>query len=152
MRIAFLLPVFIASCAVAVAGDAPTDVAEKLFSAMRAHDASAAAALFLPGAQLSSMDATGKVSTMPIEKFTERVGTGKGDWLERIWNPNVLVNGSIAVVWAEYDFHLDGKFSHCGVDSFQMFKTDDGWKISAISDTRVTVGCKPSPLGPPASK
>jgi hypothetical protein len=136
----------------AAADDSPLNVAQKLFDAMQAHDSSAAARLFVPGAQLASVDASGRVSITPSEKFTEAIGTGKGLWLERIWKPTVLERESIAVVWAEYDFHLNGTFHHCGIDSFQMLKTPDGWKIAEISDTRSTSGCKPSPLGPPPTR
>jgi hypothetical protein len=124
-------------------------VAQKLFDAMKAHDSQAAAALFLPGATLSSVDAEGKTSVTPFEKFAERIGSSKKGWLERIWNPKVLQHGTIAVVWADYDFYLDGQFSHCGIDAFQMFKTESGWKISGVSDSRVTQGCEQNPAGPP---
>ena len=134
---------------VRAADDTPVDVAQKLFDAMQAHDAAAAAALFLPGSRLASVDASGKASSIPFEEFTARIGSSKAGWLERIWNPTVLKNEKMAVVWAEYDFHLNGTFHHCGIDSFQMLKTPDGWKIAGISDTRSTSGCKPSPLGPP---
>jgi hypothetical protein len=131
------------------ASQTPDQVAQKLFDAMKAHDATAASALFLPGATLSSVDAAGKASVTPFEKFVEAIRTSKSGWLERIWTPTILESDSIAVVWAEYDFHLNGAFHHCGIDSFQMLKTGDGWKINAISDTRQTSGCRPSPLGPP---
>jgi hypothetical protein len=132
-------------------GDNPTAVTQKLFDAMKAHDAAAATALFVPGATLSSVDASGKASVIPFEKFVEHLGTSKSTWLERMWNPQVLEHGSIAIVWAEYDFHLNGKFSHCGIDSFTLLKSDSGWKIAGISDTRETYGCTPSPLGLPHS-
>ena len=61
-----------------------------------------------------------------------------------------MEHGSVAVLWADYDFHLNGKFSHCGIDSFTLLKTTAGWKIAAVADTRETTGCAPSPLGPPA--
>jgi hypothetical protein len=48
---------------------------------------------------------------------------------ERIWNPEVRVHGLIATVWTPYDFWTDGKFSHCGVDAFDLIKTAEGWKI-----------------------
>ncbi len=56
--------------------------------------------------------------------------------------------GGIAVVWAEYDFHLNGKFNHCGVDQVNLLKTGAGWKIMGIAYTSETSGCAPSPLGP----
>lgn len=130
--------------------DMPASVAQRLFDAIKAHDAAAATALFLPGATLSSVDASGKASIIPFEKFVEHVGTSKAGWVERIWNPTVLEHGAVAVVWAEYDFHLNGKFSHCGIDSFTLLKIENHWKIASVSDTRETAGCTPSPLGAPA--
>jgi hypothetical protein len=141
--------VFCHLCISAAAADTPLLLAQKLFDAMKSHDADAAARLFVPGANLSSVDAAGKASITPFEKFVEAIRTSKNNWLERIWKPTVLENDTVAVVWAEYDFHLNGSLHHCGMDSFQMLKTADGWKIAAISDTRQTSGCKPSPLGAP---
>jgi hypothetical protein len=129
----------------------PAAIAQKLFNAMQSHDAPAAAALFLPGATLASVDPTGKTTITPFEKFVERIGTSKKTWLERMWNTKVLEKGGVAIVWADYDFYLDGKFSHCGIDAFQLLKTADGWKISGISDSHVTAACEPNPAGVPSS-
>jgi hypothetical protein len=128
----------------------PLAIAQQLFDAMARHDAVAANQLFIPGATLTSVNPDGKPSSLPFEKWTSIMGASKDTWLERIWKPVVMEHGEVAVVWAEYDFHLNGKFSHCGVDSFSLIKTASGWKISGISDTRETTGCAPSPLGPPA--
>ena len=68
--------------------------------------------------------------------------------IERYWSPTVLVQESIAAFWAPYDFHIDGEFSHCGIDSFQLFKIDGAWLIGSSSYTRETEGCPQSPLGP----
>jgi hypothetical protein len=134
--------VFLAASLAWSAGDGtPVAVAQKLFDAMKAHDAAAASALFLPGATLGSIDSGGKATVIPFEKFVEHIGTSKSSWVERIWDPKVLEHGPIAVVWANYDFRLDGKLSHCGIDSFQMLKTESGWKIAAVSDTREMLGC-----------
>jgi hypothetical protein len=53
------------------------------------------------------------------------------------------------VVWTPYDFHIDGEFSHCGIDAFNMVRTDEGWKIASIVWTVERTGCENSPLGPP---
>jgi hypothetical protein len=127
----------------------PLAVAQRLFDDMSSHNAPDAGTLFTPEAMLFSVRADGTSSATPHEKFVERMGASKDMWLERIWNPKVLEHGEIAIVWAEYDFHRNRKFSHCGVDSFHMLKTSAGWKIDALSDTRETTGCAPSPLGPP---
>ncbi len=49
---------------------------------------------------------------------------------ERYWSPTVLIRGSIAVVWAPYEFWVDGKTSHCGVDVFDFVKVDGAWRLS----------------------
>jgi hypothetical protein len=49
---------------------------------------------------------------------------------ERYWSPTVLIRGSIAVVWAPYEFWIDGKTSHCGVDVFDFVKLGGVWHVS----------------------
>lgn len=134
---------------VAAADDDPAAVVQQLFDAMATHNADAARALFTSDAMLLSVRADGTVANTPHEQFVEHVGSSKDAWLERMWKPTVLVHGGIAVVWAEYDFHLNGKLNHCGVDSVNLVKTANGWKISGIAYTSETSGCAPSPLGPP---
>ncbi|MGH7572979.1 MAG: nuclear transport factor 2 family protein, partial [Gemmatimonadota bacterium] len=63
-------------------------------------------------------------------------------------NPTVLVHPPIAVVWAPYDFHVEGVFSHCGIDLFEMLEIDGEWKMTNASWTVETEGCEPSALGP----
>jgi hypothetical protein len=43
--------------------------------------------------------------------------------------PTVMIRGPIAVVWGEYEFHIDGEFSHCGIDAVDLAKVDGVWKI-----------------------
>ena len=49
---------------------------------------------------------------------------------ERYWSPTVLIRGGIAVVWAPYEFWIDGKTSHCGIDVFDFVKIDGVWRVS----------------------
>lgn len=69
-------------------------------------------------------------------------------YLERMWEPTVRVHGPIAVVWTQYDFYVNGEFSHCGVDAFQLLRKDAGWVITGGTYTVERVGCPDSPLGP----
>lgn len=62
--------------------------------------------------------------------------------LERYWSPTVLVRGHIALVWAPYEFWLDGKRSHCGVDTFDLVKTGDGWRVANAMWTVEPDGCE----------
>ncbi len=126
----------------------PQAVVQQLFEAIAAHNVDTVRSLFTPNAVLLSIKDDGTPARMRYEDFADLLASAKNVWLERIWNPTVLVHGPIAVVWAEYDFHLNGNLTHCGVDSVSLLKTSTGWKISSISDTRETSGCT-SPLGPP---
>ncbi len=48
---------------------------------------------------------------------------------------DIEVHKGIAIAWVPYEFHLDGKFSHCGVDTFTLIKVDANWKIVNLSYT-----------------
>jgi hypothetical protein len=75
--------------------------------------------------------------------MASRVASAKGERLERFTSPpSVLIHGRIAQAWGEYDFLVDGKFNSCGVDSFSLFRTTEGWKITAIVYAGETKGCK----------
>ena len=55
------------------------------------------------------------------------------DLEERGFNPVVMVSGLIAMVWYPYDFYLNGEWSHCGVDIFNLVRSNDGWRIATMS-------------------
>lgn len=63
-------------------------------------------------------------------------------WNEKILSYNVQVDGTMANVWTPYEFWLDGKFLHCGVNSFQLFKDSGTWKIIYLIDTRRKKSCQ----------
>jgi hypothetical protein len=84
-----------------------------------------------------------------FQAYMDGLRTAKGTPLERMWDPEVRVHGPLATVWTKYDFHNDGAFSHCGVDSFQLVKTAEGWKIAGAAYTVERTKCAPHPAGPP---
>ena len=49
---------------------------------------------------------------------------------ERYWSPTVMIRGGIAVVWAPYEFWIDGKTSHCGIDVFDFVKIEGTWRVA----------------------
>ena len=67
-------------------------------------------------------------------KFISDQKAGQAD--ERIEFGAIRIDGPLAMVWAPYQFYYKGKFHHCGVNSFQLVKLDDGWKIQYLIDTR----------------
>jgi len=127
-------------------------VVQEFFDTMAARDAEAQRRIMLPEGRFFSVRETeGEVR---LRSFTNaesaaQLAAAQERWLERMWNPKVLVHGRIAVVWTPYDFYRDARFSHCGMDAFNLIKTGDGWKIAGGVYTVEPAGCAPSPLGPP---
>jgi hypothetical protein len=48
---------------------------------------------------------------------------------EKILSYNVQIDGALAHVWAPYEFYINDKMSHSGVNTFTLFKEKDSWKI-----------------------
>lgn len=71
------------------------------------------------------------------------------EYVER-WTsePTVLIRGPIAVVWGEYEFWIDGRFSHCGVDSADLVMIDGAWRIANFMWTVEKDRCPTDPSGP----
>jgi len=55
---------------------------------------------------------------------------------EKILSYNIQIDGTMAHVWAPYEFYINDKFSHSGVNTFTLFKEKDSWKIIYLIDTR----------------
>jgi hypothetical protein len=63
-------------------------------------------------------------------------------WLEKLISFEILIDGNLASVWTPYEFYVNDIFHHCGVNSFQLFKSDENWEIVYIIDTKRRKGCK----------
>jgi hypothetical protein len=68
-----------------------------------------------------------------------------------VGTPTVMIRGPIAVVWGEYEYWIDGKFSHCGVDSIDLVKVDGEWKFANFMWTVERTGCATDPSRRPGS-
>ncbi|MBS7253727.1 nuclear transport factor 2 family protein [Flavobacterium branchiicola] len=55
---------------------------------------------------------------------------------EKILSYSIQIDGIMAHVWAPYEFYLNDKLSHSGVNTFTLFKEKDSWKIIYLIDTR----------------
>lgn len=60
---------------------------------------------------------------------------------EKLLSYQIQVDGSMANAWTPYEFYINDKLSHCGVNSFQLHKKDGAWKIIYIIDTRRREDC-----------
>ena len=63
-------------------------------------------------------------------------------YLEKLLSWDIKVDGNLASVWTPYEFYLNGKFSHCGANSFQLFNNNGKWEIIYLVDMRRRSNCK----------
>jgi hypothetical protein len=106
-----------------------------MFDGMSKRDAAAIKAPTLPGGTMVLMR-DGKPAQMTFDAFAERVGKpGKTQIEERIHDPLVRIDNDLAVVWAPFDFLVDGKVDHCGTDLFNLVRVDGRWMIASVADT-----------------
>lgn len=77
-------------------------------------------------------------------KLVKAIGSRPADqkWDERILSYSIQVDGNMANAWTEYEFWFNDEFSHCGVNSFQLFNDGGTWKIIYLIDTRRTSNCE----------
>lgn len=129
-------------------------VVQRMFDAMKAKDTAAFREIFEPNAKLVGMrtrpNGEQVVQILPWDRFgTFMLNDTRGPWIERAWSPEVRIRGTLATVWAEYDFHFGQTPSHCGVDAVQLLKMPTGWKIVSIADTYEPTGCPQRPAPTP---
>lgn len=55
---------------------------------------------------------------------------------ERLLGHTIHIDGTMAIDWTPYEFYVNGKKSHSGVNVFTLYKDNGQWKIVAIIDTR----------------
>jgi hypothetical protein len=130
-------------------------VVEQFFKALETRDADLAQKILMTEGIVYSVREEGgekSIRATTHEQIINSFSSATENMLERMWDPKILIHKEIAVVWTKYDFHREGKFSHCGVDAFNLIKTQEGWKISGIFYTVEKEGCEESPLGPPRKK
>jgi Putative lumazine-binding len=106
-----------------------------MFEAMSKRDATALKKPLLPGGAMVLMR-DGKPNQLTFDAFADMIGKpGKAQIEERIHDPLVRVDNDLAVVWAPFDFLVDGKVDHCGTDLFNLVRSDGKWLIAGIADT-----------------
>lgn len=127
--------------------DSVKAVVNQLFAAMKSIDAAKLKETFADGAVLQTIsrkqDGSFFVQDEKVNDFAESISKAKKDSLdERIVFETIKIDGPLASVWAPYKFYFAGKFSHCGVDSFQLVRINGRWKIQFLIDTRRRQGCE----------
>jgi len=125
-------------------------VVENLFAGMKAKDLGLIERTMTADAFLIGVG-DGAMSQTARDDFASGI-TGEGpELIERMWSPEVRIDGQIAQLWAPYDFYIGGEFSHCGFDAFHLVHVDGEWKMAGVTYSRAQPPtCEKHPEGPPS--
>jgi ketosteroid isomerase-like protein len=123
----------------------PSSVIESFFDGMRASDGETLQTLITEDATLHTITQregeTVKAAT-DMNRFLDSVSNAPTGLLnEQLTSLEVHIDGDLATAWMEYNFFRGDEFSHCGVNSMNLIRTSDGWKIFSVVDTRRTDDC-----------
>ncbi|RYE57910.1 MAG: hypothetical protein EOP48_04770 [Sphingobacteriales bacterium] len=125
--------------------DAVKGAINALFDGMRTSDTTLANTAFAEKCIMQTIVKTkdGKITVRNEDpaKFVSSLAGTHPKYDERIQFTKILIDGDLASVWTDYKFFLGDQFSHCGVNSFQLLKTNKGWKIIYLIDTRRKDNC-----------
>jgi len=117
-----------------------------LFDGMRKSDTSLLRSAFTENAIMQSVNKSheGKITIQsePLDSFIYFIAKPHSlVYDERITFDLIKVDQELAIAWTPYKFYLGDKFSHCGVDSYQLVKINGIWKIQYLIDTRRKENC-----------
>jgi hypothetical protein len=146
MKKLLLTPVLILALAGAVFAQddkqAAIAVVNQLFAAMKAKNADQIKSVFSTDGQLVAIDkprdgkGPSKTRLFSGEAFAKTISEAKGaDFIEKMTAPEARISGDLAVVSGRYTFHVGEKFSHCGTNTFNLVRTEAGWRIANAAST-----------------
>ena len=84
--------------------------------------------------KINTGDASGFLNTIANRPESQK-------WDEKLLSYKISIDGNLAHVWTPYQFWFNGQLSHCGANAFTLAKTQKGWKIIHIIDSRRKEGC-----------
>jgi hypothetical protein len=118
----------------------------RMFEGMRKSDSSMIRSTFSDRGILQTIAKTKDGNTIirsePLDTFLVAVTKPHTEvYDERIEFGAIHIDSDLASVWTPYKFYVGDKFSHCGVNSFQLVKLAGEWKIQYIIDTRRRQPC-----------
>jgi len=118
------------------AEDSVKQAVNKMFQGMKEADSAMVVNTFHPSAVLQTITKDGVKADSYQDFGSSMKRLKKGQLDERISFGAVLIDGPLASVWTPYRLYFDGKFIHCGANSFQLLRTAGEWKIVHLIDTR----------------
>ena len=129
------------------AEDSIKAVINKMFTGMKNSDTAMVKECFTETAfmQTFGKNKEGKtiITTDTPSDFAKIIATiPAGAANEQIVFKDLKIDGPMAAVWTPFKLYFNGKFYSCGVNSFQLVRIDNVWKIQYILDTRRKNNCE----------
>lgn len=152
--ISFAMPLYAMDKPVAMdkSVDAPSparvellDLVTRFRRAILVKDGDAVRGMFLPGGSwFRVVDRTSLAAVRAKNPEAKQINPGRYEDLAKLLstspatleetfdNVRVETDGAVGMVWFDYRFIKDGKQSNHGVETWQVIRESDGWKISAM--------------------
>lgn len=123
-------------------------VVNKLFAEMAAANPAGILGVHTADSQLVAVyklkDGKTRIETIDGDKFSKMFTDKSVVLKEEMYAPNAEVYGDMALVWGRYVFFVGDKLSHCGVNTFNLVRTAEGWKIANGASTIDRTACTDS--------
>ena len=123
----------------------------EFFDAFHAKDSIAMKKTVYPSILLQTIGVNNEgKSVLKTENFNDLVKSiisipDSTNFQERIKSYSIQTDGNMANAWTPYEFWINNEFHHCGVNSFQLFREENAWKIIYLIDTRRKSDCSVLP-------
>ncbi len=118
-------------------------VVTQFFEALNKQDTTLYKNIVLLDGQIWSINNTMKSSNISMRFFRDDILTFNPAeiWEEIPLSFDIKIHNGIAMAWVPYQFRVNGKFTHCGIDIFTLTETKMGWKIINTAYTKYLEGC-----------
>lgn len=73
-----------------------------------------------------------RINPSSYASFADFVSNAKDPIEEKFNNVRIETNGTIGIVYFNFDFLENGKIENRGDETWQLIKTDKGWKIASM--------------------
>ena len=120
---------------------------KRFFGYMETQNIEESRKLLVKGGTLVITAVDGQIAgTSTFENYLKSLKDPKNILKERVWNPTIVIDKNIATYISRYDFHINGKFSHCGSDIFNLVKNKGQWKIAGSLFSTQQKQCPKNPF------
>jgi hypothetical protein len=126
-------------------------VADSVLAALSSGDRETLKRLTLDSSVVGGAGVRDGVERLSLRKWDlYTAAPSSASFTERGFDATARVQDRVAVVWMPYDLYRGETWSHCGVDTFTLMKSEGRWRVAALIYTiEQPPACRKHPAGPP---